>query len=134
MSVVEIERVDGTPIARVKADVDAANAAAVHELLAEGLNPDSECLIVDLTETRYLDSAGLDMLLRLAERLSHRRASLTVVIPEGSQLNRLVAIVGLPQVIPVHTTVSAALESCAKQPPASSGAATVAEQEESASH
>jgi anti-anti-sigma factor len=131
MSVVEIERVDGVPIARVTADVDAANAATVHDLLADGLGPDTDCLIVDLTETRYLDSAGLDMLLRLAERLSHRRATLMLVIPEGSRLNRLAEIVGLPQAVKVHTSLFEARESCARLPRSHPPGADLAEHEKS---
>jgi anti-anti-sigma factor len=105
---VRIERIDGVPVARVSADIDAANAAAVHEQLSAALSPDTHCLIVDLSETRYLDSAGLDMLLRLSYRLTQRRAKLMLVIPEASQLNRLAAIVGLPEAMGVHPTLAAA--------------------------
>jgi anti-anti-sigma regulatory factor len=40
-------------------------------------------LIVDLSGTRYLDSAGIDMLFRLAQSLGQRRATLRLVIPPG---------------------------------------------------
>src|ERR1700747_1293586 len=111
---IDTERVDGVPIARVKVDVDANNAAGVHAELAGALGPDADCLIVDLRETRYLDSAGVDMLLRLAARVSHRRATLMLVIPEGSHLPRLAEIGGRPQTVLVHPTLSLAQEACAK--------------------
>jgi anti-sigma B factor antagonist len=113
MSGVRIERSDGVPVARVSTDIDAANAATVQEQLAEALGPDTLSLIVDLSEIRYLDSAGLDMLLRLSDRLDHRRAKLMLVIPETSQLNRLAAVVGLPQAMPVHPTLLAARQAAA---------------------
>jgi anti-anti-sigma factor len=116
MSIVQTARVDGIPVARVTADIDAATAATVHERLAGALDPDTDCLIVDLSETRYLDSAGLDMLLRLNERLSHRRVTLMLVIPESSHVNRLATIVGLPQTVAVHSTLLAAQDACAKLP------------------
>ena len=116
MSVLNVERVDGVPIAHVAEDIDAANAAAVHVRLADALGPEDIGLIVDLSKTRYLDSAGLDMLLRLGDRLDHRRAKLMLVIPEGSQLNRLAAIVGLPQVLAVHPTLLEARDAVAKLP------------------
>jgi len=112
VSIVETERIDGVPVARVRADIDAASAASVHDVLAGALAPDTDCLIVDLSETRYLDSAGLDMLLRLAERLSQRRVTLMLVIPEGSHVSRLATIVGLPEALPVHPTLSDARDSC----------------------
>ncbi|HEV3047550.1 MAG TPA: STAS domain-containing protein [Solirubrobacteraceae bacterium] len=118
---VTIERVDGVPVARVNKDIDAASAGAVREQLGEALGPDTHSLIVDLSETRYVDSGGLDMLLRLSDRLKHRRAMLILVIPEASQLNRLAAIVGLPQAMPVRPTLAAAQQAAAQLPTLESG-------------
>jgi anti-anti-sigma factor len=109
MSPLEIETVDGVPIAHVREDIDAANAASTGERLADGLAPDASSLVVDLSETRYLDSAAVDMLLRLADRLDHRRAKLILVISEGSQLARLATIVGLPAAIAIHPSVASAV-------------------------
>jgi anti-sigma B factor antagonist len=106
---VQIELVDHVPIARPLADIDAANAATVLGDLVEALSPDMSSLIVDLSDTRYVDSAGLDMLFRLGERLRDRRATLRLVIPAGSQLSRLAAIVALPHALPVHDTVGDAV-------------------------
>ena len=129
MSLVETERVDGVPIARVKKDVDTANAGLVHDQLADALGPDTDCLIVDLSDVRYLDSAGLDMLLRLGERVSHRRTTLMLVIPAASQLNRLAEMVGLPQTVPVHATLAAARDAAAKLPRGAPAAEEAAQQE-----
>ncbi len=114
MSAIAIERLDGVPIAHVTEDVDAANAANVQRQLDGALDPDASSLLVDLSETRYLDSAAIDMLLRLGDRLEHRRAKLILVIPESSQLMRLATLVGLPDAIAVHPTLAAALEQAAK--------------------
>lgn len=105
----EIEQIDGVPIAHLKEDLDAANTAAVQRQLAEALEPDALSLVLDLSQTRYVDSAGIDMLLRLSDRLDHRRAQLILVIPESSQLKRLFAIVGLPEAIAIHPSLDDAL-------------------------
>lgn len=118
MSRMSIERVDGVPIAHVDYDIDAGNAAATQQQLADALGPDALTLVVDLSETRYLDSAGIDMLLRLSDRLDHRRAKLLVVLPDTSQLKRLATIVGLPEAIAIHPSVEEALsEDRDDQPP-----------------
>lgn len=114
MSRLEIEQIDGVPIARVYEDIDAANAAVVRQQLDEALGPDALSLVVDLSATRYVDSAGIDMLLRLNDRLDHRRAKLILVIPEASQLKRLIAIVGLPEAITIHSSLENALREKAK--------------------
>lgn len=114
MSPLEIERIDGVPVARVHEDVDAANATATQQQLAEALGPDASSLVVDLSEARYLDSAGIDMLLRLGDRLDHRRAKLVLVIPDASQLKRLATIVGLPDAIAVRPSLQEALREAAR--------------------
>jgi anti-anti-sigma factor len=110
MSSLHVERIDAVPIAHVHDDIDVANAASTHEQLAAALGPDASSLVVDLSDARYLDSAGIDMLLRLSNRLSDRRAKLVLVIPDDSQLKRLATIVGLPHAVAIHPTVGEALQ------------------------
>jgi anti-anti-sigma factor len=116
MSRVDFEKIDGVPIAHVNEDIDAASAKATEHELADALGPDALNLVIDLTTTRYLDSAGIDMLLRLGNRLGHRRAKLFLVIPEDSQLRRLVTIVGLPRAVATHPSLTDALEEAARPP------------------
>ncbi len=106
---IALESVGGVPVARPRGDVDAANATAVDIELADAIGRQSASLVVDLSDTAYVDSAGLDVLLRLSERLRQRRARLLLVIPTDSQLGRLAEIVGLPEAMPVHETLSQAL-------------------------
>lgn len=110
MNPLDIEQIDGVPIVRINEDVDAANAATTQQQLADALDPDALSLILDLSETRYVDSAGIDMLLRLSDRLRHRRARLILVIPDTSPLKRLVTIVGMPEAIPICLGLPEALE------------------------
>jgi len=112
VSPVDLERIDGVQVARPRGDIDAANTSLVDETLVHSLEPEGDCLVLDLGETRYLDSAALDMLFRLSDRLRHRRGRLRLVIPRDSPLSRLVAIVGMPKVIPVHETLTEALAAC----------------------
>jgi anti-anti-sigma factor len=116
MSPLNIERIDGVPIAHIHEDIDAANATATQQQLADALGPDASSLIVDLSETRYLDSAGIDMLLRLSDRLDHRRAKLIIVIPDTSQLKRLATIVGLSDAIAIYPSLPEARQEAAKRP------------------
>jgi anti-anti-sigma factor len=116
MSPVKVERVDGVPVAHVSGDIDAANVAITQQQLADTLGPDAVSLVIDLSDARYVDSAGIDMLLRLSDRILHRRARLLLVIPDGSQLKRLAEIVGLPDAIPIRPTLPAALRDAVETP------------------
>jgi anti-anti-sigma factor len=117
VSPLDTERIDGVPIAHVHEDVDAANTTAIEQQLANALGPDVVSLIIDLSDTRYVDSAGIDMLLRLSDRLDHRRAKLILVIPDSSQLKRLAAIVGLPDAVAIHPTLPGALRQATERLP-----------------
>jgi anti-sigma B factor antagonist len=115
MTLVDVERHDGVPVVSPRQDVDAANAAALREQLAECVDAGTDRLIVDLTGTRYIDSAGIDMLFRLGELLRQRRAMLLLVIAPESNLERLAEIVGLTHAMPVLPTVPEALDAPAQR-------------------
>jgi anti-anti-sigma factor len=74
-------------------------------------------LVVDLSETRYLDSAGIDMIFRLSRRMRERRATLRLVISPESELGRLAEIVGIPSAIPVHDDVAQAIDAARRSRP-----------------
>ncbi len=110
----DIEKIDGVPVARCAQDIDAATAGTVRAELTACIGPDTDSVVLDLSATRYVDSAGLDMLFRFAERLGERRSTLLIVIPEDSRLNRLVSLVGMPEAVPVRASVEEALQAVAQ--------------------
>jgi anti-sigma B factor antagonist len=111
---IDIERRNEVPVAKPRGDIDVANAPQLREELADCLAPGADVLVLDLSATAYVDSAGLDMLFRLDERLHQRRARLMLVIPLGSPLARLVKIVALDSAVAIHDSVEAALEAGAR--------------------
>ncbi|HLW94380.1 MAG TPA: STAS domain-containing protein [Solirubrobacteraceae bacterium] len=116
MTIPAVTSLNGVPVAAIPVDVDVANAALVGEQLAGAVTHDAPCLVLDLTATRYLDSAGIDMLLKLAERLRNRRQALRLVVPEGSPLRRLLAVMGVDASLPVYASVTEAVESAGGEP------------------
>jgi anti-sigma B factor antagonist len=117
MSPLKVGQVDGVPVVHVSEDIDAANAASTQRQLADALAPGALSLVVDLSETSYVDSAGIDMLLRFSGRLDQHRAKLILVIPDTSQLRRLATIVGLPEAIATRASLPDALQEAAKAMP-----------------
>jgi anti-anti-sigma factor len=112
----EVTRVNDVRVAQPHGDIDAANATRLSDELADCIRDGADSLVIDLTDTAYLDSAGIDMLFRLAARLGERRCQLLVVIPPSSQLTRLAEIVSLPKAMPIHDTVEDALLACGHEP------------------
>lgn len=107
---IDVERCAEVPVARPREDIDAVNARRVQAELSASVEDGSDKLVLDLSDTRYVDSAGIDMLLRLAERMRERRAQLVVVIPDDSSLSRLAEVVNLSDSVLVCDTVEGALD------------------------
>jgi anti-anti-sigma factor len=121
MTELDVENTEGVPVARPRGDIDAANASRLREQLAARVDNDTARIIVDLSDTRYVDSAGIDMFLRFSEHLRQRRAKLLLVIPETSPLMPLARLVGLPRAMDVLDTVQQALAADAPAPDSPKG-------------
>jgi anti-anti-sigma factor len=89
-------------VIRVHGEVDISNDKDVLAAIERAVPHSALRLIVDLTHTSYLDSAGLALLLRLAERMQARRQQMQIVAPLGSPVRTVLELTGLPRVIPLE--------------------------------
>jgi anti-anti-sigma factor len=108
---IAVERRDAAIVARLAGEVDMTNSGYVAGELAGSVPNDAETLVVDLSQTRYLDSAAIELLFDLARRLRRRRQSLRLVLPSGSPLKRVLELTEIHAAAPVHESVDAALAS-----------------------
>jgi stage II sporulation protein AA (anti-sigma F factor antagonist) len=107
---VKVEGEHGTAIvARLVGEVDLSNVDEIRADLVEMVDHDTETLILDLTDTKYLDSTGVRLLFELAERLQGRRQQLRLVVADGALVRRVVVLTQLDQRVPLDPTVEAAL-------------------------
>ena len=97
------------PVARVRGEVDASNVKEIADWLRDLLSNRSVAMVVDLSETTYLDSAGINMLFALGEEMRGRQQSLALVVGQGSPIDRVVSLTGLDQMVGVHATLPDAL-------------------------
>jgi anti-anti-sigma factor len=103
------DRRGGVLVAALDGEVDASNAAEVAERLRRALGNASTALVLDLSPTSYLDSAGISLLFRLAEELGARQQRLVVVVPPGAPVARTLQITGVGGAVPIHPDVAAAV-------------------------
>jgi anti-anti-sigma factor len=96
-------------VARIEGEIDMSNAPTVGHRLRDLLTNRSVALIVDLGPTTHLDSSGIALLFGLLDELRRRQQQLHVVVPEGSQLLRVLRITGFDRAAPMHSTVEDAL-------------------------
>jgi anti-anti-sigma factor len=105
-----IEERRGTlAIAHVQGEIDASNTAWLGSRLRALLTNRSDGLAVDLSQTTYLDSAGIALLFALASELRLHQQQLQIVVPEGSPIARMVTLTGLDAAVPTHRHLDAAL-------------------------
>jgi anti-anti-sigma factor len=114
---VEGERQGSLCLVRVHGEIDLSNAQEVSAEIGVVMGQDACRLVVDLSDITYLDSAGVALLLRLAERLRARRRQLHLVVPRGSPVRRVLDFTGLPRVIPLATRLEDALAHAEAAPP-----------------
>jgi anti-anti-sigma factor len=97
---VESGAVNGSRIVHVSGEIDLSNAARVRDEIGAAV-PDLPVVVVDLSGTVYLDSAGIAMFFRLAERLSYNRQELRLVVPADAPIRAVIRLTKLDHVIPV---------------------------------
>ncbi len=105
---VAVERHGPVVLARLDGELDLSNAATVEDQIGRGLG-ELTSLAVDLGGLRYLDSAGLALLSRLATRVAGPGGALRLVVPPDAVVRRALLISGLAEAIPLDETVEAAL-------------------------
>lgn len=97
-------------VATLTGELDISNISETGEELRNGVHNEMLGVCLDLSETRYIDSAGVRMIFDLATRLEACRQVLAVIVPENAPVRRLVEVTNLSSLVGVHPTVDAAIE------------------------
>ena len=106
---IAVERKGSAIVARLAGEVDMTNSGYVGEELTRSVPNDAAQLVVDLSGTRYIDSAGIELLFDLSRRLARRRQALLLVLPDGSPLRRVLSLTEIETAAPVHESLDSAL-------------------------
>ena len=106
---IAIERLGEWTVARIGGELDMTNCSYVRDQLMRSNPGDADCLVVDLAETAYLDSAASELLVELARRLGRHRQGLRIAMPDDSPLRRVLELTDVRAVAPIHPSVEIAL-------------------------
>jgi anti-anti-sigma factor len=102
---VDAERRGESCVVRIDGEIDLSNAAKIGEEIERSIPPDVADIVLDLSGTAYLDSAGISLLVRLAQRLRSRRQQIRIVTPEDSAIRAVLQLAGLSELLPMSTTL-----------------------------
>jgi anti-sigma B factor antagonist len=97
-----------TAILAVHGEADLHSAPELKERLRAAVDGDASTIVVDLTETDFVDSTSLGVLLGATKRLRERNGEIRLVVP-GPELRRIFEITLLDRVFQLHDTREQAL-------------------------
>ena len=103
-----VELVRGVPVVGAPEEIDITNAAGLRAALLESAARGHGTFVVDMTRTRFCDTAGLHALVGAHKRAGAEIGQVLLVIPDAAVL-RIFAITGLDRVIPSFTSLEEAL-------------------------
>jgi anti-anti-sigma factor len=107
---VRFDRVRDVLVASVSGEVDISNAPALERAVLAAAPPEEVTgLVVDLSDVGFLDSAGVRLLFTLHGELTEQGRPMALVLPEGSPVERVLAIVDIDRVVWVGRTLDEAL-------------------------
>ena len=104
---------DDVPVLRLEGEIDVANVEEIRARIHALVTNRSFALVVDLSPTTYLDSAGINLMFSVAEEMRGRQQQLYVVLPDASPVVRMVSLTGLDKSVPTFASLEEALSAAA---------------------
>jgi anti-sigma B factor antagonist len=99
-------------VVAVRGDLDLFTASQLKEVFAQAIEAGRIRIIVDLTETTFLDSSALSVLMGALKRLRSRHGALAIV-NLNENLTKIFKITALDQTFTILPTRDAAIEAVA---------------------
>ncbi len=104
-----IEDEGAVRIARVGGELEVSSVGPLRERMLAAVENHDAGLVIDLSDATYVDSAGVNLLFEVAERLALRQLSFAIVYPEGGVVERVLVLVNVAAVAEVHRSVDEAV-------------------------
>jgi anti-sigma B factor antagonist len=95
-------------VVTLPAEVDMSNAALVHEDLLSVLAQGASLVIADMSATKFCDSAGVTVLVRVVRKAIASGSGLRLAA-SAPAVTRVLALTGADRLIEIYPTVAAAL-------------------------
>jgi len=101
--------INGVPVVTAPAEIDITTAGQLRAVLLRSAARGQPTIVVDMTHTRFCDSAGLTVLVRAHTQALADGGELRLVMPADGSVLLIFAMTGLHQIIPLFDTLDEAL-------------------------
>jgi anti-anti-sigma factor len=96
-------------LAHVAGEVDASNVEELTNQLLSAVSNKAKALVLDLTQTSYIDSSGISLIFDAAARMKNRRQQLRLVVVPKSFVSEVLAAVSMADSVPIDPKVADAV-------------------------
>jgi anti-anti-sigma factor len=96
-------------VAHMAGEIDLSNAERLGTDIAEAALPETQCVVLDLTEVEHIDSYGIFVIHGLRQRLRERQTTLVLVVPKDGRIRRALELARIQDLIPVKEQLQDAL-------------------------
>lgn len=109
LATLHVQPHDDTTVARIVGEIDASNATVFATQLKEALPNSAMGLVLDLSETTYIDSSGVHLIFDLADALRRRQQALHLVVTPDTFVDDVLHVVNVSGVADASPTLEDAL-------------------------
>lgn len=99
----------GIHVVTVEGEADLHSSPRLKAALIEAIDEGAHTIVVDMTETTFIDSSALGVLLGVLKRVRPAGGSVLLVVPDRN-VRRIFELTLLDRVFTLHDTTTAALE------------------------
>jgi anti-anti-sigma factor len=111
----EVDMVVGVPVVTAPEEIDLTNVSGLRATLQAAAATGSPAFVVDMTGTRFCDSAGLRVLVDAHKRAVAESGAMLLAVPAAAVL-RVLEITGIDQVIPSFASLDEAVAHATEYP------------------
>ena len=97
-------------LAHVAGEVDASNVDELSQQVLGAVSNTARALVLDLTETSYIDSSGISLIFDAAARLRNSRQELRLVVQPNSFVSEVLAAVSIGESVPIDPDLEGAMK------------------------
>jgi anti-anti-sigma factor len=101
-------------IVSIHGEFDLGVADRVRPVLSAAAADPLRALVVDLVPCAFIDSTGLAMILGETRPLRNGQSTAAIASPDGSDVRRVLDLMGVPQSLPTFDTVEEAVEAAVR--------------------
>jgi anti-sigma B factor antagonist len=105
-----METAEDVELARIAGELDASNVEELSEQLLDAIPNRARALVLDLSQTSYIDSSGIGLIFNAAARLRNRRQELRLVVPPQSFVAEVLAAVSMGDAVSIDPAMADALQ------------------------